>query len=275
MGDGAAVGFAVGGPLGGLVGASHDSGQDAANAQGNIAKAQLAQQRADRKAAMQAAEPSAMELEQLQRSIELNNQDIGRKQKLLDSSDPALIEAGAQALKLLKGEEAKALAPIRSQQAKERQKLEESLRQRLGSGYATSTAGIQALSAFDEQAMNVQTNAQQQTLGQLLGVAQNTSASYGMQNNISNAGNIAQARGNINNRSINAINGTPITGAGAQFVGDLQTAKNNQQTIGNIIGVGSTIATLATGMPTGGGGAAAGGGTSYGGQPAKGYGNYA
>lgn len=203
------------------------TGKEANAAQGRIAEAQLEEQRRTRAAAVAAANPSPQEIQQLNQAISLNQQDITRKQRLIDSSDPALIEAGTQALKLLQGQDAKTLDPIRKQREKERLQLTNKLRSQIGSGFENSTAGIQALSAFDEATANALGNAQQNSLSQLLGIAQNTSAGYGVQNNISNSGTLSALFGNQGNRMISAINGTPITGSGAQFVTDLQNARSN------------------------------------------------
>lgn len=220
---------------------SHISGQRAAEAQGNAAKANLAQERSDRDLALKFAEATPEELEQLNRSIALNEADITRKQKLLDSSDPAIIEAGEQALKLLRGEEAKTLGPLKSNIAKQESALREKLAAQLGPGYENTTAGIQALSAFNEQANNALSGAQQNSLAQLLGVAQDTSSRYGMQTNIANAGGLSKMFGSISERSVSAINKTPITNAGAPFVQDAASARNIQQTVGNAIGLGATL----------------------------------
>lgn len=222
----------------GLVNAfvQNEQGRRAASAQGDIANAQLAQQQADRAAALQMAEPTPEELAQLQQAIALNEQDIQRKTKLLESSDPALIESGKQALALLRGEEAKALDPLRRQQAKDREKLKDTLRAQLGSGFENTSAGIQALAAFDEAAQNAQFNAQQATLGQLLGVAQNVQSFGNLQSNIANASGFASQYGGISSRKASAISGTPITGAGAQYVEGLQQARNSMQTFQNLAG---------------------------------------
>ena len=248
---GGAAGFALGGPMGAAVGAGiggavegSANAANAAEAQGNIAKAQLAEQRATRALAMQAAEPSPEEINQLNQAIRLNTQDIARKEKLLASSDPALIEAGTQALKLLRGEEAATLSPLRNQIARQEKQLREKLRAQLGPGYENSTAGIQALSEFRRAADDSMATAQNQSLGQLLGIAQNTSATTGnIQSNISNAGTFSNIFGNQSARRVGAINATPITAAGSQFVGQLEQARGNQQTIGNIMQVG-TLATM-------------------------------
>jgi hypothetical protein len=208
------------------------AGQSAADAQSNIAKAQMSEQQNQRRMAMEAAEPSAAEMQQLQQAITLNTQDIARKEKILASTDPAIIEAGKQALQLLKGQEAATLDPIRKQREKERQKLTEKLTAQLGSGFANTTAGAQALAAFDESTANAMTNAQQQSLSQLLGVSQNFSGA-GLQSNISNAASLSSIFGNQSSRRVNAITGNPITAAGSQFVGDLANAQNTSNLFSN------------------------------------------
>lgn len=289
---GTIVGGATGGTMGALVGniagggdgfgavpflndvRDTVTGKKAADAQEAIAMAQLEEQRRTRALATAAAEPTPQEMQQLERSISLNEQDISRKSKLIESSDPALIEAGQQALSLLKGQDAKTLDPIRRQREKERLKLTEKLTAQLGPGFENTTAGIQALSAFDESTANALGSAQQQSLAQLLGVAQNTSASYGVQNNISNSGTLASLFGNQSNRRVAAITGTPVTAVGAEFVGDLQQARSQAALANTALnaglayatGGGSAAAPTAAKMTSGGGGAApSGGGYNLGG----------
>lgn len=228
------------------------SGKKAADAQGKIAEAQEAEQRERRALALKYAEATPEELAQINRSISLNESDIARKEKLLASSDPAVIEAGDQALKLLRGEEAKTLAPLRSNIQKQEQALRAKLQAQLGPGYENTTAGIQALAAFNEQANNAMTTAQNQTIGQLLGVAQDTSSRYGTQSNISNAGTLSSLFGNISNRKVGAVNATPITAAGSQFVGDLQAARGMTNLINT--GVQGAAAIYGAGGFGGGGG---------------------
>ncbi len=212
----------------------YSEGKKAADAQGDIANAQLNQQRTDRAEALRYAEPTPEELKNIQQNIDLNNQDIARKEKLLASSDPAIIEAGQQALKLLRGEESANLNPLRGNITKQEQALRAKLQAQLGSGYENTTAGIQALQAFNEQSSNALANAQQQSLGQLLGVAQDSSARYGMQSNITNTQNLGALLSGLQGRKVSAINGTPITNAGAGFVSDLQNARNTSDAISNL-----------------------------------------
>lgn len=240
------------------------AGKKAAAAQGSIAEAQLAQEREDRALALKYAEPSPQELAQIERGIALNEGDIQRKEKLLASSDPALIEAGSQALKLLRGEEAKTLGPLKTNIAKQESALREKLTAQLGPGYENTTAGLQALQAFNEQANASLVNAQQGSLAQLLGVAQDTSGRYGMQSNIGNAGALSNMFGNISERKVSAINKTPITGAGAQFIEGLQSARASQQVTGRAIQIGGILSGAGAFSGDGGGSSpTSGGGNQY------------
>jgi hypothetical protein len=219
------------------------AGMRGAKAAGDAAKANLAQQRDDRALALSFAEASPEELAQLNRSIALNEADITRKQKLLDSSDPALIEAGGQALKLLRGEEAKTLGPLKAQFEQQETELRSKLAAQLGPGYENTTAGIQALEAFNQQKNTVFANAQQNALGALLGVAQDTSARYGTQQNITNSATLGNLFGNIQKRKMSAITGAPITDAGAPFVESAAQAAANQRFIRQGVEVGAAILT--------------------------------
>jgi hypothetical protein len=156
---------------------------------------------------MASAEATPQELANMQRAIAFSEGDIARKTKLLESVDPALIEAGKQAKALMDGQEAKVLAPLRQNMMRQETKLREKLAAQLGAGYENTTAGIQALEAFNQQSNSTLANAQQQSLGQLLGVAQN---SRQMAGNLNTELSLGQLLGGIQNRKINAISGTPV-----------------------------------------------------------------
>ena len=262
--SGAKKGFESAGPLGVTIGTLGGvlggPGQRAADAQAQIAEAQLAEQQAQRQAATSAATPSAAEIAQLERSIALNEADVTRKQRLLDAADPALIEAGKQALAILQGGSASAavLDPIKRQRAEGRQKLEDQLRRQLGSGYATSSAGIEALTKYDQATSDTLAQASQQSLGQLLGTTQYTEGAGNQQTNIANSANFSQMYGNQSNRMVSAINSTPITMAGAQFAGDLYSSQNEARTLQQLLGLGAAAGGAAMGSPQ-----VASGGLSY------------
>lgn len=218
-----------------------------AGAASDAARAEQAVATTDRQRAEQFAAPSPEELAQLNQAVELNDKDIARKEELLASADPALIEAGKQALQLLKGEEAATLAPLRRDLAEAREELEDRLRQQLGSGFATSTAGAQALNDFDAEAGQAVAQEQDRTLGRLLGVAQNISA-QGLSSNIAASGNIASLFGNIRNRQVNAVTGNPLAPfAGAGSVGRARLGQGFAQ-FGGQVTQGATMAMLLGGL---------------------------
>ena len=243
-----AIGSAVvagGGAVLGYAGA-----KDAASAQEKIAKEQnamaqqvLEQQRKDRETAVGLAQPSLSELNLIatQQQYAADNlatqlESIRKDRELLDAVDPALKEAGSQAFKLLQGQEAAALGPLKDQRARERQSLESNLRAQLGSGYSTSSAGIEALSRFDSETGALTQSAQQQTLGQFLGLAASvrpdiagkTAQAYGSSSNI--LGSALAGQQNITGRQVAAYTGSNvnyqnvINTAGASYVGDLGNA---------------------------------------------------
>jgi hypothetical protein len=212
-----------------------------ARAAGAAGRAALAQQQSDRALAMKYAEPSEMEMQQLEQAIALNSQDVARKEKLLASADPALIEAGNQALQLMQGKQAAALDPIKSERERGKQQLQNTLAQRLGPDYAQSSAGITALSEYDRQTGMLMNQAQQQTLSQFLGVAQNTAQMGSMQSNIGNAAALSQVRGNINQRQVGAVRGTPID-ASLAYAGDIARARGQQQLFGQVMQIGGAAA---------------------------------
>lgn len=199
-------------------------GRDAARAQRGMMEAQLANEERMRYEAAEAAKPSEYEINRLEDAYKANANEMARRERILASADPALIEAGNQALALLQGKEAQGLDPLKRQRAKQRQQLEAQLRQRLGSGYAESSAGIQALSAFDEATDTALSQAQQASLGQLLGVAQTSSAQNTLLPVSSQFGNLASLRGNISQREASALLGAPIKSVGGGQLEDYLTA---------------------------------------------------
>ncbi len=266
--------------LGDIMGELNGSTNLAA-AQGRAANAQLAQQKEDRALATKAAD-SADEIRQLSEAVRTNNYDISRQQRILDSTDPAVIEAGKQALEMMKGVESKTLAPLRAQREKEKMKLVEKLQRQLGPGFENTTAGIQALTAFDEATATGLQTAQQNAIGQYLGVSQGFSA-QGLTNQVAQQATLGGMYGNIAQRKIGAINGTPIN-AGLQYSGDIAKYQAQGQNFGQIMQLGGMAVGAMAGGPAGaaaGGqmGAAMGGGQSVNGvAPAGGFtlgnGNY-
>jgi hypothetical protein len=227
--------------IGDLTGANRqiDAMQGAANAN-------LAQQKEDRSLALKYASASPEELAQLQESITMNSQDLERRKKILASADPALIEAGNQALALLQGKESSAVAPFRNERNQQREQLKQTLAQQLGPDYATSTAGIQALNNFDQQTASLGSQVQQQSLAQLLGVTNNAEQFGNIQGNIANSSALAGQYGNIGTRQANAITGNRID-PGQAFIGDLSRAQYQ----GQIFNAGTQTLASLMGAPPG------------------------
>ncbi len=117
-------------------------------------------QEAAGEAIFRAAQPTAEELAFREARLNSLTRDIARRQETLEQLVPEI-----QAL--IGGRESRTLAPLREQQSRQRAQLEQRLRRQLGSGFATTTAGQQALREFERQSQLATAQAQQQTLGQL------------------------------------------------------------------------------------------------------------
>jgi len=190
---------------------------------------------------------------------------LDNDQRLLDAVDPALMEASNQALKLLRGERGGASTALSGQRAHLRQQLVNQLREQLGPGAETSSAGIQALTAFDRQSMDAESG----LLTSLLGITQNArnQANAGFEMGQGVAGlqlNRTQTRTAPINALIGAYTNTSqpvINSAGAQFVGDQIKARSQGALFNTLLEGGLAYATGGTSMLPklfGGGGVADG-----------------
>lgn len=206
LGAGAAIGA-----VGNLI-SSHKSAQAAGEAA--AARERLSQQQRTEGLAYLSrvggqeisAAQSPQELASLGKALSQTDMQLQRQETLLNSVDPALMEAGKQALSLLRGEKAPSQAPMDAQRASQRSSLVQRLREQFGPGAESSSIGQKALQQFDLDS-NVQSSQNQQTtLSQLLGLSSQThaQASQGQQFGIGNLGNIAGAYGNIAARTAGA-----------------------------------------------------------------------
>lgn len=105
------------------------------------------------------------------RDIANQERNLARQEQMIAQIDPTILEASQQALKLLRGESSSTLAPVQRQRDQQRQKLLNQLREQLGPGAETSTAGIQALTRFDSETNNLLAGQQQSMLSQMGNVA--------------------------------------------------------------------------------------------------------
>lgn len=229
-----------------------------ANSQQGIANAQAAQAAADRAAAMQYAMPTSQEIQQIgdriqqqQRYQAVQEAGLARDEKLLGSLDPALITAGQQAQKLMSGQQASILAPMKQQQTYERNQLKQKLTAQLGPGFETSSAGQAALQNFDmnsnmqsQQAQMSAFNQVSQFLGYNLG--QRTAIvgeeRQGFRTGSEMSAETLNLEGNIQSRQVAAVRGSAPamqSTAGSQYVG--------QSAAGGIIsGLGESGAKIGT-----------------------------
>lgn len=240
-----------------------------------------------------AAGPTAQELSQIDsqiknqgRAMQFQEAALKRDEKILGALDPSLIEAGQQARKLMKGEEAKILGPMKRMRDTQRRELEQRLSQQFGPGYSSSSAGMEALNRFDDQSSMSMAQAQEQAFNSVagfLGMGTQIRNQMDTKNqagfaNISNMG--AQTLGsmnNIQNRQLNAekeIAGMKMSTAGSEFAG-LASIGNAVGSIGSSFmgglaggvggAIGQGVGQKALGSLMGGGGGSSGGGGGGGG----------
>ena len=269
--SGAAMGFMFGGPAGALTGAALGgglglmqglAGASSAHAANDIAAAQLAQQRADRAQAMSILQPTQAQLQQLQEAMAVNSQQIKQGQQLLAATDPAIIQAAMQAQELLQGKESPVLSPVKNQRSQQRAQLESQLQAQLGSGYRTSSAGIQALNSFDQQTADLMATVQQNAIGQLMGFT-TTGATMGagmQQQGIANISGLTGQQYGFQQSQANALLGTPID-PGLQYTGRAMQAGAMGQNIQNIATMGALYG-MSGGFRGAGTGVSGGGGVS-------------
>ena len=218
-------------------------GAVAANAQGKAANAQLDEARRQREAVMAASAPSPAEIAAMDRAVALGEAAVARQERVLDAVDPTLIEAGQQALELLRGKDAEILAPLRKQRADQREALRQRLADQLGGGFETSSAGIKALNEFDNQTAGFLGQAQLNAVSGLLGTTLGARQQVNPLASVNTFASLADMLGGPNRRAVAGLTGTPITPyAGAPFVG---AAAGGQALTGfgtGLVGLGGMMA---------------------------------
>lgn len=161
-----AAGLVAAGALGNMF-----SGKAAAGAQKDIAEQNLAFQLATQGQAVnlavvaaQKGTPDINDFLAAKKQIDASERGVERLETLIGSLDPALIAAGTEVKKLIEGQEAKILAPMRAERARQRANLIGRLRAEQGEGFELSTAGQAALQRFDEKTVRLETEGQQSAL---------------------------------------------------------------------------------------------------------------
>lgn len=179
-----AAGITAAGALGGgamsIIGANNAAGAADRNTQATIGAAKERQEReiAERQrietAALGFAQKSPEEIQAFSSLLKSKEFTLSENKRLIDSQmqmlakfDPAIQEAGDQMLKLLKGESSRYLAPVTQQREIQRAKLEGNLARTMGAGWRTSSAGIEAITRFDQQTFEATSSIQANALNQV------------------------------------------------------------------------------------------------------------
>lgn len=205
-------------------------GDDVAKAAGRAAMAQQSEARAAYNETKGIVNPATVQgLLSFDRDIKNQEKNLARQEQLISQIDPTILEASQQALKLLRGEQSSTLAPIQRQRDQQRQKLLNQLREQLGPGAETSTAGIQALTRFDAETNNLMAG-QQQSAIQMLGntAGQFNSVRPDMFREIMGLSNFGQGKTQLQYQQAAALSNARqglMQTAGAQYTQDLIKAQ--------------------------------------------------
>ncbi len=176
-------------------------------------------------------------------ALHAQERQVVRQEQLAQSINPALIEQGHQLMQLMQGQSAPVLDNMKNQRGLQRQQLVSQLKEQLGPGAETSSAGQQALQHFDAETSNQMSSAQQQYTQMFL---QGSLQAPGAMNTFGNAN--AQLSGiNAQDPNITKANllmqsiggGAPaaqsiIDSAGGQFAGQAAMGQG-------MVGIGSGI----------------------------------
>jgi len=226
-------------------GATIASGMMQASAQGKMAKAQQSAADRMRAEALVFAAPTAAELENLSKQVNLYERmyaqqtaTIDQLQKqITDVYGPAILEQGKILFEQLRGESSGVVKSFNNQRDRQRKQLQAQLVERMGPGALTSSAGVNAMNDFDQKTSDMSAQIEEQALNgavnrviSLTGAQDATSKgilnSYNSMSNL--LSNISTGYGNIQTRQVNAAVGTQspvISSAGSQYVGEMGMAK--------------------------------------------------
>lgn len=145
---------------------------------------------------------------QFEKDIANQEKNLARQEQMISQIDPTIIEASQQVLRLMKGDNASSLAPLQRQRDMQRQKLMNSLRAQLGPGAESTSAGLRALTAFDNESANLFAGAQQQAIANLGGTAQQFNAVRpDMLREIMGRSQFGQGKSNLLFNQTNALQG--------------------------------------------------------------------
>lgn len=186
-----------GGAIGGLQRGLFGDGGASAAGNAAIQQQRVAQQSFNKVTGI-ADQTTTAGLASFDQALSAQEKNLSRQEQLISQIDPTIVEASQQALRLLRGESSSTLAPVQAQRDQQRQKLLNSLRQQLGPGAETSSAGMQALTRFDSETNQLMASQQQsalQGLGQTFGQFSSQKPNIGQE--VSTFGNLASARAGL------------------------------------------------------------------------------
>ena len=200
--------------------------------------------------AMDLAAATPQELAALDRAYSSAESALTREEKLVAAIDPSIMEASKQALSLLKGETADINKPLTAMRTMQRQKLVDQLREQYGPGAETSSLGQKVLQNFDLQSDALFQQNQQNTLGQVFGIA-STDLGGRLTRGQAAIQQVGQGYSALQQRQLNAklqaggnlvsalggASGPVIQAAGAPYVGDALKAQSQGQ-IANLAATG-------------------------------------
>ena len=239
------MGFAIAGAIAAAGALSYEGSSQAASGAQGAAQDQLNQAQNNRGSAMSYASASPQELNLLGQQYTAANQNLQQQQQLMNSIDPALMEASKQALAIMQGGNAASTQPMFALRNQQRSQLVASLQNQYGPGAESTSIGQHALQNFDMQTQNMQTG----QLGNLMGMASSgAQVGAGVNQAISQLGNINQQYGNIQTRQLNASLGTGTqlyNSAGANNVASTLQGQGMASLGNNLM---STTGTLAGAM---------------------------
>lgn len=145
---------------------------------------------------------------------------ISKQQTLLNDMDPQVKAAGKNLYGLLTGQSAAILKPLQTQLDYRRNQLVSQLSSQMGPGFMTSSAGIQALTQFDNEAALTLNSAQLQAL-------QTVGAQYG-----SLAGMEMGAQSEVTGKTLMAYQQTQVANAAAAQMYEAGTTRKTNATLG-------------------------------------------
>lgn len=220
------------------------------------------------------ADATPQELSAYSASLDSSKIQLDQSTRLLQSIDPAIMEASKQVLKVLQGGQTGVGDALGAQRQQQRTQLVNQLRAQYGPGAETSSIGQQALQKFDMESSTLTAQTQGQTLSNLYGVMNGYNINGSLQavnaagQNFSNIQNrklgAEQSAGNMMLGAMAGTNGAVLQSAGADMTSQIIKAGAQKQVWDNwsnsSFKFGEAFGGMGAGKAGGGGQGGGGGG---------------